>query len=285
MEIIYAGASHHGIYGYQSLWGKFEKIYLLDESSSSVLSMKREQDSMISDFDDVECPFVFLCGYGKFISDEQLEKKIYINLHESLLPKYRGMQPIFYAIANGDTELGISMHLVDKWMDAGDILAQFAFPYNGERVIDVKKMIDIYVLKYAGTICYDYMSGRINAIPQDHNKATYGALRNLNDCLISFYDDNEYLRNFFHALTYDYPFPRIHVRNSLYEVIDIPKVINREYYGPIGRVVNKDDSGTWVKSREGFVIFNRVRCVENGDVKLLAEIVPLGYRFIIKGNE
>ena len=51
-----------------------------------------------------------------------------INLHSSLLPAYRGGHPLFWTVYNGDTQAGVTVHLVDGHMDTGDILYQHAFP-------------------------------------------------------------------------------------------------------------------------------------------------------------
>ena len=65
-------------------------------------------------------------AFGQKISDEliKLPSKAAINVHASLLPKYRGAAPINWAIINGETETGVSIITLASKMDAGDILAQ-----------------------------------------------------------------------------------------------------------------------------------------------------------------
>lgn len=76
--------------------------------------------------------FIVTAAYGQFLPDQLLNSvKIgAINVHGSLLPKYRGGAPVQYAIMNGEDETGITiMYMVNK-MDAGDILAQKAIPIH-----------------------------------------------------------------------------------------------------------------------------------------------------------
>ena len=77
-------------------------------------------------------------AFGQKISKEvtDIAPKGAINVHASLLPKYRGAAPINWAIINGDTETGISIITVAERMDAGDILAQCRAEIDGEESAD-----------------------------------------------------------------------------------------------------------------------------------------------------
>lgn len=74
----------------------------------------------------LEVDLLITAAYGQFVPTKLLKhpKEKAINVHASLLPKYRGGAPIHYAIWNGDKETGISIMYMEKEMDAGDILSQ-----------------------------------------------------------------------------------------------------------------------------------------------------------------
>jgi len=220
MEIIYAGGSHYGAGALRSIQKYFDRVYLIQENPESVLREKRACDRMIRDFDDTGCGVVFLGGYPKFITGQQLSVKTYINVHGALLPKYRGMHSTFWAIMNGEKELGITYHMVNPYMDAGDILAQYKFGYVGQSVFEINQSIDQLVEQHTGEVLSDYLLGRIVPVPQDDSAATYGARRNLSDCLVDFHWPNELLRRFFQALTPPYPLPMLKIRGELYEMLD-----------------------------------------------------------------
>ena len=71
---------------------------------------------------------IITCAYGQIISQEILDipRLGCVNIHASLLPKYRGGAPIHYAIMNGDEKTGITLMYMDKGMDSGDIITQEA---------------------------------------------------------------------------------------------------------------------------------------------------------------
>ena len=86
------------------------------------ISRSNEVDELIS----LEADLIITAAYGQFIPSRLIDAMPHgaINVHASLLPKYRGGAPIHYAIWNGDHETGISIIYMTKQMDAGDVLAQ-----------------------------------------------------------------------------------------------------------------------------------------------------------------
>lgn len=78
--------------------------------------------------------FIVTAAYGQFLPTKFLQsaKIAPVNVHGSLLPKYRGGAPIQYSLLNGDKETGITIMEMVKKMDAGDIFAQAALPIKKE---------------------------------------------------------------------------------------------------------------------------------------------------------
>lgn len=164
-------------------------------------------------------------------------------------------------------------------MDSGDIIAQYSFPYNGQGIKQINDEIDYLVERYAGEVISDFINCKILPYKQDDSQATFGAKRNLEDCIIDFNMPNKYMRRFFAALNPPYPYPILVIRGKKYYVLDEYKIIDREYYGSIGRVVNKNDLGVWIKTIEGFLIVKNVREVGTDNEIELSELIPIGYRF------
>ena len=234
---------------------------------------------LIEDFDDIDCKYVFLGGYAKLISPEHLSRKIYINVHGAILPKWRGMHTTFWAIMNGDKELGVTFHLVNEYMDDGDIIAQYKFAYTGQTVQKINDEIDKIIEDNTGRLCRDYINGSITPVPQDRSqKIMYGARRNYDDCLIDFTMSNEMLERYFRALTRPYPLPMLLIKGEKYEVLD-HIIIHCDYYGPVGRAVNMNASGVWIKTSEGFIVIQNVQKLGTNNSEKLQELIPLGYRF------
>lgn len=95
------------------------------ENNIPVLSpkkLKEEYQDIINKEPDVD--LIVTCAYGQIIPEELIYYPKYdtVNVHASLLPKYRGGAPIHHAIINGEKETGITIMFTDKGMDSGDII-------------------------------------------------------------------------------------------------------------------------------------------------------------------
>ena len=90
------------------------------------LNKSPEMDEIIA----LQPDLLITAAYGQFLPSKLLAaaKIAAVNVHGSLLPKYRGGAPVQYSIINGDAETGISIMYMVKQMDAGDVLAQRAIP-------------------------------------------------------------------------------------------------------------------------------------------------------------
>ena len=75
---------------------------------------------------------VVVCAYGLLIPDELLERGLWLNVHPSLLPRWRGAAPVERALLAGDNETGVTIHETVKELDAGPIAAQRAFAVGSD---------------------------------------------------------------------------------------------------------------------------------------------------------
>ncbi|MEW5717775.1 MAG: methionyl-tRNA formyltransferase [Chloroflexota bacterium] len=119
---------------------------------------------------------ILVAAYGKYIPDEilNLPTRGALNLHPSLLPRWRGACPVTAAIAAGDAETGVTIHFVASEMDTGDILAQASVPLGDEDTTETM-MARLAVLGadlYADTVAR-WLRGEIVPRKQDHTQATW----------------------------------------------------------------------------------------------------------------
>ncbi len=119
---------------------------------------------------------IVTAAFGQFLPTSILEAPKYgaVNVHASLLPKYRGGAPVHYAIWNGDKETGVTIMRMVKQMDAGDILTQVVVPIEATDTVAI--MFD--KLSVAGTDLLietlpQLFAGEITAIPQLEEEATF----------------------------------------------------------------------------------------------------------------
>jgi methionyl-tRNA formyltransferase len=83
---------------------------------------------------DVDVPgeAVVVAAYGLLIPESLLDRGLWLNVHPSLLPRWRGAAPVERALLAGDAETGVTIHQTVKELDAGPIAAQSAFPLRPE---------------------------------------------------------------------------------------------------------------------------------------------------------
>lgn len=116
-----------------------------------------------------------MVSYGQIIPQEIIDIPKYgtINIHPSLLPKYRGPSPIQAAILNEDQQTGITIMLVDGKMDHGPIIASKKIKIETKDYPKLHDELSIIGAKLLIEIIPGYIGGNITAKEQDDNKATY----------------------------------------------------------------------------------------------------------------
>lgn len=128
---------------------------------------------------DLSADVSVVAAYGRLIPDAvlQIPRLGTLNIHPSLLPRWRGPSPIQAAIAAGDAETGVSIMLLDAEMDHGPLLAQRRVPLSGtERHPDLEACLaDVGATLLSETLPA-YAAGKIASQPQDHAQATLCAL-------------------------------------------------------------------------------------------------------------
>lgn len=122
---------------------------------------------------------IVVAAFGQLLNKELLELPRYgcINVHASLLPKYRGAAPIQYAIIKGEQESGVTIMQMDIGMDTGAMLAQTVVPIGtemtmGELQDELKREGAELLLK----VIEQLAAGTAVAVPQDDAQATYATL-------------------------------------------------------------------------------------------------------------
>lgn len=152
-----------------------------------------------------------VASYGKIISKEILDipKKGTLNVHPSLLPKYRGASPIESQILNDEQEIGVTIMLMDEQMDHGDILDQVGYDteHNEHRTapeltLELARRGGVLLAK----IIPDWIDGKIESKPQDHSKATFTKKIKKEDGEIKLDEDD--FKNYLKYLAYQ-PWPGV----------------------------------------------------------------------------
>ena len=129
-----------------------------------------------------------------------------VNLHGSLLPRYRGRSPVNWALVNGETETGVTLHHMTEEADAGDIIAQRKFPIDPDdtALTLYRKMTDAGLDLFGAT--YPVIrAGKAPRIPQEPSQATIVGRRTPEDGLIQWRSPTGTVYNLIRAVTHPYP--------------------------------------------------------------------------------
>jgi methionyl-tRNA formyltransferase len=119
---------------------------------------------------------IITASYGQILPKEILDIPKYgcLNIHPSLLPKYRGSSPIQTAILNGDKETGISIILMNEKIDAGPIVASSKYtPLSNMNHKELEEELAEAGLGLLLKTIPKWINGEIKPMPQDESKATY----------------------------------------------------------------------------------------------------------------
>jgi methionyl-tRNA formyltransferase len=140
--------------------------------------LRKEPENMEA-LKNYQADLFIVAAYGQILPPAVLEIPKYgcINIHASLLPRWRGASPIQAAILNGDMESGVTIMKMDAGMDTGPILKQnsvaLAFDESGE---SLSKKLSELGRDLLLEVVPDYLAGGITSIPQDDEEATYAPL-------------------------------------------------------------------------------------------------------------
>lgn len=151
---------------------------------------------------DIDYDIALVASFGQILSEEFLQHKLCINVHPSLLPKYRGATPIQSAILNGDKETGVTIMKVVKEVDAGDIILQEKIAL-GEDVMfsQLERALAILGGEMAVKAIDLAQSGRIKYTKQDGEKAVLVKQLKKQDAFLDFSLSAMQVYNKFRALS------------------------------------------------------------------------------------
>lgn len=175
------------------------------DKNLEILKVIEDKNSLNKLKDLKEKPEVaILANFGAILSKEILKipKKGLLNIHPSLLPKYRGPSPVQTAILNNEQETGVTIFKMDDQVDHGPILVQSKEEIKSSDTSEslYQRLFQIGT-KTLKTILPAYIEGKIELREQNHKKATFTKKLTKDDGQIDWQKDNVYLDRFIRAMS------------------------------------------------------------------------------------
>ncbi|MDD4995496.1 MAG: methionyl-tRNA formyltransferase [Patescibacteria group bacterium] len=127
----------------------------------------------------LEPDIILVFAYSHFLPKEVLAIPKFgcVNIHPSLLPRWRGPSPVAFAILNGDKETGVTFMLMNERMDQGPVILRFRAPIApADNREDLTARLSVLAAERLPSVLIDWTEGKIKAQPQEENNATYSKL-------------------------------------------------------------------------------------------------------------
>lgn len=204
-----------------------------------------------------------------------------LNCHAGALPFYRGRNPLTWALINGETEFGVTVHWVDLGIDTGDIVRQIKVPISAT---------DTYatLLGAAETLCADTLIEAISDVYHGTDKrimqstidpvGLYCCRRRPGDEEVDWTSGSVALERFVRALVPPGPGARTIWKDGSYAILAAELIPGaRSYVGAPGEVIGRDSSGILVKTGDSLIRITRWAPVGT-DGTLGAALVPAATR-------
>lgn len=221
--------------------------------------------------------FIVVVAYGQILKKEILDAPKYscINVHASLLPKYRGAAPINCAIVDGEKETGITIMEMEEGLDTGDMITWESIPIASD---DDAQIIHDKLSDLGGATIVDALEsikdGKSTKTVQDDALSSYAYMLSKETGIINWNRSGESIKNLVRGLK---PWPSAYTRYKEDTVkIHSVEVVDKIKGGKIGEIVKVDSEGIYVNALDKTVIIKELQFP--GKKKMLA-------KDYLRGNE
>lgn len=206
--------------------------------------------AFLSRLEETQPDVLVVIAFGQLLGDALLSRyagKI-LNIHASLLPHYRGAAPIQRAMLAGESEVGVTAMLVEKELDAGDMLKQASFALKAEDLNIVSKKLSVLGAEVLLDTLRHYEAYYAARVPQDEEKATYAAKIQREDGLLDMHQSAEMLVRRVLTLK-DWPGAKICWMGEEYKVHDAHAEKDAGE-GEVGEILRADRNGIAIRAGE-----------------------------------
>jgi methionyl-tRNA formyltransferase len=207
--------------------------------------------------------YIILIGWRWLVDDIT---KLAI-IHDSLLPKYRGFNPLVTALINGDKYIGATCIAGHTEYDKGEILGQkkvkISYPIKIKTAIEL--VSDLYI-ELLNDLLQSIKEKQLTSKPQNEEKATYSLWRDEDDYAIDWSEDSEKIKRFIDAVGFPYLGAKTKLNDSFFRILDAEIITDVKIENRVaGKVIFKDEKGLTVVCGKGLI---RIKELYHDDGKL-----------------
>lgn len=229
------------------------KLHLLQPENISTLETVEKLKTMRSDL-------FIVVSYGRILPEAVLKipRVMPVNIHASLLPKYRGAAPISRALMNGEGVTGITYIKMNTRMDQGDILFAHALRFGrSDNAATLDEKLANLASKYCAQLLEKIVTGRIRPKKQNDRKATYAALMTKQDGLVKWEDPPQKIINKYRGC-FGWPGSFTFYKGKVLKILEMEKGGTFNRRGLPGEILKAKDNLLEVACCRGSVIIKEV---------------------------
>ena len=220
---------------------------------------------------------IVVVAYGKILPPEVLSipRLGCINLHASLLPRWRGAAPVQRALMAGDTVTGVTTMLMDEGMDTGPILLKKEVPVEkGERAGELSERLSHIGAGLLVETIRLFVAGQLKPAPQDDQLATYAPMLKKEEGRINWHRPAVEIENLVRGL-HPWPCAYTYLNQTLVK-IHRAHATEEKTSLPAGRVVKSTKNGIYVSTGDGILLIEELQ--PEGRRLMRADEFARGYR-------
>ena len=207
----------------------------------------------------MDIDLIVTCAYGGIVPQEVLDIPKYgcVNIHASLLPKYRGSSPIQAALFNGDTKTGITLMYMDAGMDTGNIIKEVEIPIlDTDNVGTLHDKLGILGRDTLKDLLPDLLNGIVESTKQDEEEATYTKYITREDEKIDFNNNGKDIINKIRGLN-PWPLANIKIDDKEIKVIEAIFAPSNTTKPGIIKVLDKNNLG--ITCNDGIIYLTTIK--------------------------
>lgn len=222
-------------------------------------SLKKEHE-YVEKLKEIKPDFIIVVAFGQILSEEVLNIPNYacINVHASLLPKYRGSAPIIWSVVNGEKKSGVTTMLMAKGIDTGDMLLKCETDIDFD--MTAGELHDILAEKGANLLLNtieDFKDGKIKPEKQNDEEASYISVISKDLGEINWNNNAESIHNLVRGFN-PWPSAYTHYEDKVMKIHET-KVIDGTFKGTPGLITDVSKEGIKVETGEGKLLITLVQ--------------------------
>jgi methionyl-tRNA formyltransferase len=274
-EVVLVVTHPKSDHAYERIWNDSVADLAAEHGVPVLLRNRPDDEELMARLKEVDPDLIVANNWRTWIPPQVFDLPRYgtLNVHDSLLPAYGGFSPIVWALINGEKEVGVTTHMMDEDLDAGDIVLQRAVPVGpADTATDLfHRTVDLIAPLVHESLAL-IASGRTDWTPQDRSKASFFHKRSVEDSRIDWTWPAEDIERFVRAQSDPYPNAFTHYNGERIRVLKA-SVSRGRYGGTPGRVFIPEGAGVVIvtggdarRGRNHGLVIERIRTEDGTDL-------------------